>query len=91
MVKISTQLHVSSIEKSTYMIGRHGRNGEGVVRGSSEGGGPGIAPSADTSPLRRRRRPLMPMVLLLVMVLVAVIAGHAATAATSAARRVGGR
>ena len=70
------------------MIGRHGRNCEGVVRGSGAGGSPGITPSADAAPLRRGRRPLVPVMLLL-LVVVAVTAGRATSAA--AARRVGGR
>ena len=73
------------------MIGRHGRNCEGVVRGSGAGSSPGITPSADAAPLRRGRRPLVPvMLLLLLVVVVAVTAGRAATSA-AAARRVGGR
>ena len=74
------------------MIGRHGRNCEGVVRGSGAGGSPGITPSADAAPLRRGRRPLVPVVvvmLLLLVVVVALTAGRATSAA--AARRVGGR
>ena len=73
------------------MIGRHGRNCEGVVRGSGAGSSPGITPSADAAPLRRGRRPLVPVVvmLLLLLVVVAVTAGRATSAA--AARRVGGR
>ena len=75
------------------MVGRHGRNGKGVVRGGGDGGRPGIAPSADAPPLRRGRGPLMPMVVVVLLwwlMVVAVTAGHAASP-TAAARRVGDR
>ena len=68
------------------MVGRHGRNGKGVVRGGGDGGGPGIAPSADAPPLRRGRGPLMPVVVVVLwLMVVAVTAGHAASP-TAAAR-----
>ena len=82
------QTNESSLKQRTHMIGRHGRNCEGVVRGSGAGGSPGITPSADAAPLRRGRRPLVPVVVMLLLVVVAVTAGRATSAA---ARRVGGR
>ena len=69
------------------MIGRHGRNCEGVVRGSGAGGSTGITPSADAAPLRRGRRPLVPVVVMLLL-LVVVVALTASRATSAAARRV---
>ena len=72
------------------MIGRHGRNCEGVVRGSGAGSSPGITPSADAAPLRGGRRPLVPVVVMLLLVVVVSVTAGCATSA-AAARRVGGR